>query len=139
MRSRLFTRAASVTAGSVMLLGISAGVAFAASTVNVSDNDGSGSAHATHWSSSTASESGNLKSTHGASVYYQGRLVVDLNSDATCGRISQNVTSTSSKSVSGNCSIYPPEPGTVSGVKFKVCRVINNLPDSCGPWSSKSS
>jgi hypothetical protein len=109
----------------------------AAMAVNVSSNDGSGVQNATAWLSGGIYMDGNLRSTHGNPVYYSG--LIDFSQwwcdDVDDGRYTGNVTSTSGmnaggavQTASGAC--------TVQGGKAKVCRDINNLPDSCGSWSA---
>lgn len=117
---------------------LTAATASAASTVNVSANDGSGTATATAWGQFRGAMTGQLKSTSGKKVYIEGEIVFDGNTDQNCGRMTGDVTSTSLTSVSGSCTVNP-QVGRPSGMKFRVCTNINNLPDPCGGWSSKSS
>ncbi|MDX3658748.1 hypothetical protein PV646_15690 [Streptomyces sp. ID05-26A] len=120
------------------VLVLTASPASAASTVNISANDGSGSATATAWGQFRGAMTGRLRATNGKKVYVEGLIVFDGNTDQNCGRMTGDVTSGSLVSVSGDCSVNP-QVGRPSGMKFRVCTNINNLPDPCGSWSAKSS
>ncbi|WHT22667.1 hypothetical protein N8J89_16855 [Crossiella sp. CA-258035] len=115
-----------------------AGIASAANKVNVSANDGSGTATATAWGMFRGAMTGQLKSTGGKKVYIEGLIVFDGNTDQNCGRMTGDVTSTSLVNVSGDCAVNP-QVGRPSGMKFRVCTNRSGLPDPCGSWSAKSS
>lgn len=112
--------------------------ASAANTVNISANDGNGSATATAWGQFRGAMTGKLRSTSGKKVYVEGLIVFDGNTDQNCGRMTGDVTSGDLVNVAGDCSV-DPQVGRPSGMKFRVCTNVNNRPDPCGSWSSKSS
>lgn len=105
----------------------------AAWAVNVSSNEGYG-----HQTASRRVDgfygAGLLTSTHGNPVYYFGRVVYDNNTDEDCGRYTAD-TVTGPVERFGTCS-GPLRFDTEDGAKMKICRNINNLPDSCGSWSA---
>lgn len=111
-------------------------VAFA---VNVSSNDGSGTQSRTSSITSGVSRgavvSGTLRSTSGSPVYYQGKVAFAGCTDVGIGRYTTDTTSTSSVTRGGTISTSLV-CGSFQGVKSKVCKNINNLPDSCGSDSS---
>jgi hypothetical protein len=113
-------------------------LAFAAgNVVNVSSNDGSGTNAITGLGATVMNSTGKMKSTHGNPDYFSGKVVYGGNTDHTCGRMAPDVTSTSLKSRDGTCH-FPVQPGSLDGGQFRICKNINNLPDTCGGWSSTS-
>lgn len=102
--------------------------------VNVSSDDGSGTQYWYQKLADGAKVTGNLKSTSGAKVYYSGRVVFDNNPDPSCGRYTTNTTSLTSVTKGGTCRVYV---SPAVGMKYRVCRDINNLPDDCGSDSSE--
>jgi hypothetical protein len=107
--------------------------------VNVSSNDGSGVQYRTSSITSGVSRgavvSGTLKSTSGSPVYYQGLVAFAGCPDEGIGRYTSDTTSTSSVTRGGTISTTLV-CGDFQGVKSKVCKNINNLPDACGSYSS---
>jgi hypothetical protein len=109
----------------------------AAMAVNVSSNDGFGVQSPSRWYSNGAILSGDLRSTAGSPVYYSGLVVINNCGDHDDGRYTNNVTSRSATSASGTVTgTIGFWPCSFDGVKARVCRDINNLPDSCGSWSA---
>lgn len=120
------------------MLTMGAALAFAAgNVVNVSSNNGSGTDAITGIARTTMSSTGSMKSTSGDPVYFSGRVVYGGNTDYTCGRMAPDVTSTSLKQRDGSCT-YPVQVGSLDGAKYRICRNITALPDTCGSWSSTS-
>ena len=109
----------------------------AALAVNVSSSDGSGSQSVTTWYSNGATVAGNLKSTSGSNVYYSGATVLNNCEDPVYGRYSSNTSSTTAVSRGGTFTKSNGSwPCSFDGVKMRVCKDVNNLPDPCGGWSS---
>jgi hypothetical protein len=110
------------------------GVALA---VTMSSGNGEGQAFVQSHTGHSFFATGVLRSTSGNKVYSQGQLVYNWNTDDTCGRWTADVTSSSYQSVSGSCNGEIRIGSSADAARFKVCRNINNLPDSCGSWSAK--
>ena len=109
----------------------------AALAVSVSSSDGSGTQNVSTWYSNGATLSGNLKSTSGSPVYYSGQVAINNCEDSTYGRYTSNTTSTSLVSRGGTISaLIGTWPCSFEGVKARVCKDVNNLPDPCGSWSA---
>lgn len=108
----------------------------AAFAVNVSANDGNGEQHRTYTYSNGAKVSGDLKSTSGKTVYYSGKVALGGCSDPDKGRYSSNTSSRTAVTRGGTITETNIGTCTFQGVKSRVCTVINNLPDACGPDSS---
>jgi hypothetical protein len=110
----------------------------AAYAVNVSSSDGNGVQYRTQSYGNGAAVSGNLRSTAGKPVYYSGKVVINNCGDNEIGRYTTNTKSTSyvirSGTIAGTIGLWPC---SFDGVESRVCRDINNLPDSCGAWSVK--
>lgn len=104
----------------------------AAFAVNVSSNDGSGQQGVAEWYVNGARLTGTLKSTHGNPVYFAGHVIYDWAPDKTVGRYTTNTSSTSGASRGG---IVADRNGA-DGVRVRICRDRNNLPDPCGDYSS---
>lgn len=107
--------------------------------VNVSSNDGSGTQYISTWYPCGAKTYGYLKSTSGNPVYYGGLAMFDsLISDENYGRYTSDTTSKTSVSRGGT--IGPTTScayrNNFTGVKTRVCRNRNNLPDPCGDWAT---
>jgi len=104
----------------------------AAFAVNVSSNDGYGEQHSTHWYSDGAEVSGDLRSTHGDKVYYQGSVAYSLNIDYKVGRYTSDTSSTTAVTRGGT---VRKGSGGLQGVRVKVCKNNSLSPDSCGPYA----
>lgn len=73
----------------------------------------------------------------GSVLYISAKEIIDSDPDITCGRISNNVSS--SGLANGTCDTNPPAAASVlRSAEFRLCRSVNNLPDPCGGWSAKS-
>lgn len=103
--------------------------------VNVSSNDGSGVQYAQTWYGCGSTTSGLLKSTAGNPVYYNGTAVYDGEADTNFGRYTSDTTSTTSVGRYGTIGTTSSGCG-IDGIKMKVCRNKNNLPDPCGSNSA---
>lgn len=129
-RSRTIVRGMALA----MVLTIAPATAYA---VNVSSSDGNGTQVRDVTYSNGANVSGKLRSTSGDPVYYSGKVANNC-SDDEVGRYSPNTTSTSyvnrGGDIVGTIGLWPC---SFDGVESRVCRVINNWPDSCGDWSVK--
>lgn len=101
----------------------------------MSSNEGSGIQYVVQWYSNGWEATGNLKSTHGNPVYYSGLVVHNLWPDETCGRYSTNTTSLTAVTRGGSCTHFPTG-SAADGARFRVCRDLTGLPDTCGTWSS---
>lgn len=102
----------------------------AAHAVNVSSSDGSGVQYVTSWTSIGANLNGNLKSTVGRPVYYQGAATV-VGGNTGYERYTKDVTSTD-KYVGVGGWAGGVSVSKYTGVAVKVCRNVKALPDSCG-------
>ncbi|MFY1649543.1 hypothetical protein ACN27J_01425 [Solwaraspora sp. WMMB762] len=124
----------------ISVLSLTAIALFAPATalaVNVSSNDGSGVQNVSTWYSDGATLTGNLRSTSGNAVYYSGQVAINNCGDSTYGRYTSNTTSTTAVTRGGTISAsIGLWPCSFEGVKARVCRDINNLPDTCGSWST---
>jgi hypothetical protein len=118
-----------------VLLAIAPASAFA---VSVSSDDGNGTQYRTESYSNGAKVSGNLRSTAGKPVYYSGKVVINNCGDSVVGRYTTNTTSKSYVTRGGTiASSIGLWPCSFDGVESRICRDINNLPDTCGSWSTK--
>jgi len=119
------------------LIVIALAVPTSAFAVNVSSNNGNGTQSASRWYSNGADLTGQLRSTSGNAVYYSGLVAISNATDPEVGRYSTNTSSTSYVTRGGTVSYFPIIwPSSFQGVKARVCRDINALPDTCGSWSS---
>lgn len=134
MNARISSRRAARAVGVGVALALLPGSAYA---VNVSSSNGSGVQYRTVTYSNGAKVDGDLKSTQGYAVYYQG--VVDLGgcNDVTVGRYASNVTSLSPVQRSGTIATTLGPFCSFQGVRSKVCRDISGAPDLCGGWSTR--
>ncbi len=109
-------------------------VAAPAAAVSYSSGDGSGSRYVTAQSGNGYAAAGSYRSSSSSrGVYVSGLIVRDFAPDLTCGRMTSNTSSTSSKPWTGNC-VGAPFSGA-DGAKARVCRDIFG-PDPCGGWSA---
>jgi hypothetical protein len=78
-----------------------------------------------------------LNSLKGNPVYGNAEMVYNnLVPDESWGRFTSDVYDAGDRVRTGRVG-YTSNPGNdMDGVKIKVCRNINNLPDSCSGWSS---
>lgn len=108
-----------------------------AMAVSVSSNDGNGSQYRVGSLANGADVSGNLRSTAGRPVYYQGKVNYSFPcGDDSIGRYTDNTTSTA----------YVTRGGRISGqygfgcdaprVNSRVARAITAAPDPVGSYSS---
>ena len=105
----------------------------AAYAVNVSSNDGSGTQSRTgSLSNGGATVTGSLRSTTGNTVYYAGRIQLPCGADDNTGRYSSNTSSTSLVTRGGSIQGTFLHSCAADGVKSRICKVNNNLPDGCG-------
>jgi hypothetical protein len=103
--------------------------------VSVSSSNGSGTQYRTTSYGNGAAVNGDLKSTQGYAVYYQGRVDLGGCNDVTVGRYASNVTSLTPVQRSGTIATTKGPFCSFQGVRSKVCRDISGAPDSCGGWS----
>jgi len=105
--------------------------------VSVTYAHGNGTQNATQWYGNGAYLDGVLRSAAGSPVYYEGLVAIGNCSDVNDGRYTGNVTSTSYMGAGGQVTSGPLFwPCYLQGAKARVCRDINNLPDTCGGWSA---
>lgn len=115
-------------------------IPFTAFAVNVSSSEGYGNQGAALWYSCGALTRGQLRSTYGNPVYYAGMQMFNGGwADQNVGRYTSDVTATYDVYREGNiggtsvCTLYP----YFTGVKVRICRNRNNLPDICGSWAAE--
>lgn len=126
------SRAKTIAIRSLSVAGALILIPSAGYAVNVSSGDGYGNQHRTQSYSNGAYATGSLTSTHGSSVYYSGRVDLSWCSDVTVGRYSSNTSSTSGVTRGGYIVTSAGLCQGVQGVRSRVCKVRNNLPDPCG-------
>lgn len=95
----------------------------------VPDYAGSGYVYANRISGNTASGGAQFRSSGSHCVYLQIKGVYAGTSDTGWSRVTVNRCSTSWVTVSWSKSWFNYG---VDGTKFRLCRVVNNLPDACG-------
>lgn len=105
----------------------------AALAVSASSGDGNGSQNVTSWHLRYWTATGNLRSAAGRPVYPSGKVEVG-GPDQVCGRYASDTTSRSYVTRGGSCNAGGGFQ--VQGMQWRVCRNINNAPDSCGGWSA---
>ena len=98
----------------------------------VSSGEGSGTQYRTASYADGAYADGYLRSAAGNPVYYNGKL--DLNNcvDSNTGRYTGDVRASSGIAAGGRIQHSLNGCHPLQGVKSRVCRNINNLPDQCG-------
>jgi hypothetical protein len=106
----------------------------AAFAVVVSSGDGSGTQYRAASYSNGAYADGYLRSSAGNPVYYSGKLDLNNCTDPSTGRYTGDVRTTSGIAAGGAIRGDTRTCG-LQGVKARVCRNVNNLPDPCGPDS----
>lgn len=105
--------------------------------VNVSSGAGNGSQARTTTYGNGAKVSGELRSTQGYAVYYQGGIIRGRCADPGGKRYASNTSSKSYVTKGGTISDTLGVSCTFDGVRSKVCRDISALPDTCGGWSNR--
>jgi hypothetical protein len=111
------------------------GLAAPAAAVSFGSNDGAGSMSVTTWYTNAFAASGSLRAyASGVSVYASGVVVYDFSSDGSCGRFTNNVTSTVSRSASGTCTDGHFGPPQSDGAKIRLCRDQFGI-DPCGSYA----
>jgi len=109
----------------------------AALAVSMSSGDGDGYGYVQTHTNHSFYATGSLRAYTDFPVYSQGQLVYDGNTDDNCGRWTENVTSRTQKFVSGICGVDIRIGSSADAARFRVCKPIRLLPDSCGAWSAK--
>lgn len=105
--------------------------------VNVSSNDGSGIQYRTASFQTGADVTGNLKSTNGAPVYYQGLVNYPFPCDNDfIGRYTSDTTSRTAVTRGGRIAGAPGFGCNAPKVNSRVARNVNNLPDPVGSYSA---
>lgn len=128
---------ASTSVVRTIALGVALGLMPASAyAVNVSSGSGSGTQSRVVTYSNGAKVDGELRSTQGNRVYYQGRVDLGGCNDVTVGRYSSNTTSTSDVDRGGTISTIR-YLCSFQGVRSKICRDISGAPDLCGSWSNR--
>ena len=111
----------------------------AAFSVGTSSDDGAGWQTRKQAYSNGASTNGVIRSTRGDMVYHSGQVARNNCEDVGTGRYTSNVTSLTN--VGNNERIITTWMNwpchEFQGVRAKICRVRNNVPDACGAWSSR--
>ncbi len=102
---------------------------------NVSSNDGKGTQFITTEYGCGSLTRGQLQSTSGNPVYYSGTVVYDNDLDEDFGRHTSDTTSSTLVGRYGTVGTTATYCGA-DGVKVKICRNKNNLPDSCGSFTA---
>lgn len=120
------------TASATILLSAIPSVAFG---LSASSSQGSISGGATRWYHSGADVTATLNSFKANPVYGSALKVYDNGLDDTHGRFTTNVYDQGDRVRSGRVGFTTNNSNDMDGLKIRVCRDINNLPDSCSSWS----
>lgn len=108
-----------------------------AMAVGVSSNDGSGVQNRVTSFQTGADVSGNLRSTAGGRVYYEGKVnYASPCGDDAIGRYTSNTTSTTAVSSGGRITGQPGFGCGAPKVNSRISKDLTGLPDPSGPYSA---
>ncbi len=111
------------------------GLAAPATAVTFGSSDGTGDMRVRTRYNNGYYTSGSIRSYSSSKrVYASGLVVYNFAGDQACGRVTDDVTSTSLFGVDGYCTNITGFGA--DGAELKLCRNLTGLPDPCGGWSS---
>lgn len=122
------------TASLTILMAAVPSVAFG---LSASSSQGTISGGATTWYHAGADMKVTLNSLKGNPVYGHAiRVYNNFSPDEDWGRFTGDVNDAGDRVRYGRVGYTSNPSNDMDGIKIKVCRNINNLPDSCSGWSS---